>query len=158
MKKTFMKARVKQGDSYVDTYIDSENLVTGKRKKLDKEMIDKLKDKIEQLEKKIKYLGTIIDSGKSEGEELDEWSILMVRLYRDELLMDLREDKDLVKYKGLIPKHIDERCKKKCTKTYDNYSKLLGRKQFLQLKEDVDVHCWGNVIIEQDKTSGGGKV
>ena len=157
MKKTFMKGRIKKGDTFEDTYIDSEKMVCGERKPLDNEMITLLKEKLTQLNKKITKLNTIIETGESDGKQLDEWSFLMVRLYRDELLMDLREDEHLIKYKGLIPKHIDERCKNKCEKTYDNYSKLLGHKQFIQLKEDVEVHFWNSLIVEQDDSMGGGK-
>ena len=103
-----------------------------------------LKNKIIEVENKLK-------------ENLSDWDRLRYSLYKDQLMIDLREDKHFIKYEGKIPKHLNERCVRKAQSTFDKYRKSLGNDKFMELYDDVDVNFWQSVIIG-NKTTGGGKV
>ena len=90
-----------------------------------------------------------------EKKEMSEYQRVMLLFYKDQLRVDLREDKQRLKYKGLIPKHIDERAVRRASESFSKYRRW-GDKFFDQLREDIDVHFWGNVIVDQ--SSGGGKL
>lgn len=110
-------------------------------------------------EERVKWLEQTIDKvqGILDMEDLTEYERLMFLFFQDQLRVDFKEDKQRLKYKGKIPKHIDERCMRNASKSFSKYRQW-GDKFFEQLKEDIDVHLWGNVIIEEDPVSGGGKI
>lgn len=109
---------------------------------------------------KLERIGWLEDTIKRVDDELEkempEYNRLMLLFFKDQLRVDLREDRQRVRYKGKIPKHIDDRSVRQASKSFSKYRRW-GDNFFDQLKEDVDVHLWGNVVIEQHPTSGGGK-
>lgn len=109
-----------------------------------KQRIVRLQETLEQTEAKLK-------------EELSDWDRLRYSLFRDQLMIDLREDKLHVQYKGDIPKVINDRCVRKSEAVHSRYEKAIGRQKLLELINDINVSLWGCVIIG-DTTTGGGKV
>ena len=108
--------------------------------------------RVVEIENHIIKIQKILD----EDEKLSDYERLVLMFFIDQLNVDLREDKHRIKYRGNIPPHIDERCVKKASKSFSKYRRF-GEKIFNQLKEDVNVLCWGNVIVDEHATSGGGK-
>jgi len=109
---------------------------------------------------RVKEIKEVVNNlNKAIEQEKDEINKIKLEFYRDELLMDLREDEDLIKYDGKVPKHIDERAKKKCRKTYDRWQRRLGSKEnFLTVKEDVDVIFRNKISYEVSSSTGSGKM
>jgi len=155
MKREFMKTTIKdEKGNYVQGLVPMEKTEFRVWKKGDwNDKLEKYKlDRIEKLKQSIERVQESLESN-----EWTDYERLMLLFYRDQLRVDLREDKHRVKYKGVIPKHIDERCVKRGSESFNKYRRW-GDQFFKQLKEDIDVHFWGNVIIQQDETSGGGKI
>lgn len=113
------------------------------------EMEEYKKDRVKWLEDTIKKVD------KALTKEMSEYQRVMLLFFKDQLRVDLREDKQRLKYKGVIPKKIDERCVRQASKSFSKYRRW-GDKFFEQLREDIDVRLWGNVIV--DSSSGGGKL
>lgn len=98
----------------------------------------------------------LTEVNKTLQEELTEWDRLKCLLFRDQLMIDLREDKLHLEYKGQIPKVINDRCIRKSSKAQGKYRKMLGDEKFKQLFDEVNVDFWDAVVME-DKATGGGK-
>lgn len=162
MRKHFYKTTVfDDGKNPHTEYVTKDELKStiGKDRNLTPEMYEYLKEKIKSLNSQIDKMQEILHDNAlpDDPEPLGEWETLMIKYYQDECRIDLREDELLIEHKGFIPKHIDERCIKRAEEIYAKYDKMLGRKKFLQLKDDVDEMIRGDVNVDIDPTSGGGK-
>jgi len=156
MRKNYIKANILGEDGNVyQSYIDQDTLrsTIGQKKELTPILRKHIEDKIEWLKKIIKRAETLLES-----DELDEWDRLKISLWKDECLIDLREDEHLIKYDGDIPKYIDERCVRKASRVYGRYRQSIGHTKFLQLKDEVDIDLRESVIVDADLSTGGGKV
>jgi hypothetical protein len=154
MKRTYVNTViVNELGEVIRALVPQEKITTHEWKRADwtPQLEQHKKDRIKWLEKSIKKVDEFLAK-----DDIDEYSRIMALFFKDQLKVDLREDKQRLKYKGAIPKHIDERCVKQAGKSFSKYRRW-GDKFYEQLKEDVDVHLWGNVVVDEFQSTGGGK-
>jgi hypothetical protein len=157
MKREFMRTTIMDDDgkikkAFVPKDMVSEQHHVWRPEDWTPEMEKHKKDRVKWLEETIAKV-----DDRLENAELSDYETVMLLFFKDQLKVDLREDKQRIKYKGMIPKHIDDRCIRQASKSFSKYRRW-GDNLYEQLREDIDVKLWGNVIVDGDPSQGSGKL
>lgn len=160
MRKHYIKANVLKEDGETEPLYVPEEQLNFVRRKLKPEQREQLEKKLVWLDKTIEKIQKILDDNhlSNDNEPLTDWERLMFQFYQDECRIDVHEDKDILKYDGEVPKHIDERGHKRASGVYLKYVKMLGKAKFEELREDVYVQFREDIFVDIDPTQGGGKI